>query len=81
VFRNGQLTIPPNVDHSRKVLSWRFSNTIDKYFCMDALNEAIKRYGVPLIFNTDQGCQFISDELIYQKTENIKHKIFFLYFQ
>jgi len=48
--------------YSRKVLSWRFSNTLDKYFCMDALNEAIKRYGIPAIFNTDQGCQFTSDE-------------------
>lgn len=47
---------------SRKVLSWRLSNTLDTSFCIEALKEAIERYGVPEIFNTDQGSQFTSDE-------------------
>lgn len=45
---------------SRKVLAWRLSNTLTTDFCLDALNEAICRYGKPEIFNTDQGCQFTS---------------------
>jgi len=47
--------------YSRKVLSWRISNTLDTAFCVDCLEEAIQRYGNPEIFNTDQGCQFTSD--------------------
>ena len=43
---------------SRKVLSWRLSNTLDASFCVEALEEAISRYGCPEIFNTDQGSQF-----------------------
>jgi len=46
---------------SRKVLSWRLSNTMDTEFCVDALEEALGRYGTPEIFNTDQGAQFTSD--------------------
>ncbi len=46
---------------SRKVLSWRLSNTMDTAFCIEALKEAIQRYGKPDIFNTDQGSQFTSD--------------------
>jgi len=45
---------------SRKVLSWRLSNTLDTSFCLDALEEAIHLYGKPNIFNTDQGSQFTS---------------------
>lgn len=48
--------------YSRKVLSWRVSNTLDVNFCVDALEEAIERYGAPEIFNTDQGSQFTSKE-------------------
>ena len=48
--------------YSRKVLSWRVSNTLDTSFCVDALEEAIEAYGVPEIFNTDQGSQFTSEE-------------------
>ncbi len=43
---------------TRKVLSWRLSNTLDASFCVEALNEAIARYGPPEIMNTDQGSQF-----------------------
>ena len=46
--------------HSRKVLAWRLSNTMDVQFCVDALEEALGRYGSPDIFNTDQGSQFTS---------------------
>ena len=46
---------------SRKVLSWRLSNTLDASFCMEALEEAIMQYGMPGVFNTDQGSQFTSD--------------------
>ena len=45
---------------TRKVLSWRLSNTLDNSFCIDALEEAITQYGIPDIFNTDQGSQFTS---------------------
>ncbi len=47
---------------SRKVLSWRLSNTMDTHFCVEALEEALALYGVPEIFNTDQGAQFTSLE-------------------
>lgn len=47
---------------SRKVLSWRLSNTLDTSFCIEALEEAIHKYGTPDIFNTDQGSQFTSVE-------------------
>ncbi len=50
--------------HSRKVLSWRLSNTLDSDFCVEAALEAISRYGTPEIFNTDQGAQFTSDAFI-----------------
>ena len=46
--------------YSRKVLSWRLSNTLDSSFCVSALEEAIYKYGVPEIFNTDQGSQYTS---------------------
>ena len=46
--------------HSRKVLSWRLSNTLDADFCVAALEDAIAEYGIPCIFNTDQGAQFTS---------------------
>ncbi len=47
--------------HTRKVLSWRVSNTMDSDFCVEALEEALSRYGTPGIFNTDQGAQFTAD--------------------
>jgi putative transposase len=46
--------------HSRRVLSWRVSNTLDTDFCIEALEEALQRFGAPEIFNTDQGAQFTS---------------------
>ena len=44
--------------YSRKVLSWRLSNSMDQEFCIEALEEALQRYNIPGIFNTDQGSQF-----------------------
>lgn len=46
--------------YSRRILTWRLSNTLDTTFCVDALNEALTLYGSPDIFNTDQGAQFTS---------------------
>jgi putative transposase len=46
--------------HTRHVLAWRLSTTQDTSFCLEALDEAIERYGTPEIFNTDQGSQFTS---------------------
>ena len=47
--------------YNHKVLSWRLSNTMDTYFCLEALEEAIGKYGKPEIFNSDQGSQFTSE--------------------
>ena len=47
---------------TRHVLAWRLSNTMDAGFCVEALHEALARYGRPEIFNTDQGSQFTSSE-------------------
>jgi putative transposase len=59
--------------HSRKVLSWRLSNTLDASFCVGALEEAIDTYGKPEIFNTDQGSQFTGIDFIgVLKRENIQ---------
>ncbi|HZI76094.1 MAG TPA: IS3 family transposase [Gemmatimonadales bacterium] len=46
--------------HSRKVLTWRLSNTMDATFCVEALEDALATYGRPEIFNSDQGAQFTS---------------------
>ena len=45
---------------TRKVLAWRISNTLEADFCIEALNEAVHRFGPPEIMNTDQGSQFTS---------------------
>jgi putative transposase len=47
--------------YSRKVLAFRVSNTLATDFCVEALEEALRRYGAPEIFNTDQGSQFTDD--------------------
>jgi putative transposase len=46
---------------SRRVLAWRLSITMDTSFCIEALEEAMRIYGRPEIFNTDQGSQFTSE--------------------
>lgn len=55
---------------SRRVLSWRLSNTLTTDFCVEAVREALHRYGKPDIFNTDQGCQFTSLEFAGLLKEN-----------
>jgi len=47
--------------YSRKVLAWRLSISMDTHFCVEAVEEALERYGAPEIFNTDQGSQFTSE--------------------
>jgi len=47
--------------YSRKILTWKLSNSLDVDFCVEALKEAIERYGTPEIFNSDQGSQFTSE--------------------
>jgi putative transposase len=47
--------------YSRRVLAWRLSNTLETSFCLDALEEALERFGKPDIFNTDQGSQFTAE--------------------
>jgi putative transposase len=47
---------------SRKVLAWRLSNTLTTDFCVEALHEALAKYGTPEIFNTDQGAQFTDQD-------------------
>ena len=60
-MRKGFLYLVAVMDwHSRKVLSWRLSNSLDTEFCIAALREALAKYGTPAIFNTDQGSQFTS---------------------
>jgi putative transposase len=56
--------------YSRKILSWRISNTLDVDFCIEALQEALDRFGCPCIFNSDQGSQFTSNAF----TESLKEK-------
>jgi len=62
-MRRGFLYLVAIMDWAtRKVLSWRLSNTMEADFCVAALEEALDRYGKPEIFNTDQGSQFTSDD-------------------
>jgi len=58
---------------TRRVLSWQLSNTLEADFCVEALCEAIEKYGCPSIFNSDQGSQFTSADWIDElKTNSIK---------
>lgn len=60
-MRRGFLYLVAIMDRAtRKVLSWRVSNTMDMEFCLEALGDAMARFGRPGIFNTDQGSQFTS---------------------
>ena len=61
-MRRGFLYLVAIIDWStRRVLSWRLSNTLAAGFCVEALGEALARFGRPAIFNTDQGSQFTSE--------------------
>jgi putative transposase len=56
--------------HSRKVLAWRLSNSLDTEFCIAVLDEALAKFGTPEIFNTDQGCQYTSERHIERLTDH-----------
>ena len=57
--KNGFLYLVAIMDWAtRRVLSWRFTNTLDDIFCVEALEEAVATYGKPEIMNTDQGSQY-----------------------
>ena len=56
---------------SRRVLAWRVSITLEVAFCLDAVEEALARYGKPRIFNTDQGSQFTSAAFTGLLLENV----------
>jgi putative transposase len=59
--------------HSRYILSWRVSISLESEFCVAALEEALEKYGIPEVFNTDQGVQFTSEQFIcILKKYNIK---------
>ncbi len=56
---------PERVDwHTRKVLAWRISNTLEAEFCVDALNEAIHKFGPPEIMNTDSHMMVTSSRVV-----------------
>jgi putative transposase len=64
-LKGGNVYLVAIIDlYSRKILSWRVSNTMDAEFCVSALEEAIALWGEPAIFNTDQGSQFTSDAFV-----------------
>ena len=73
-MRRGFIYLVAIIDwYSRHVLSWRISNTLDSNFCTDALQDALRIYGKPEIFNSDQGSQFTSDDFIdVLKNNNIQ---------
>jgi len=52
------------------MLSWRLSNTCDRFFCIEALEEAIRRYGTPGIFNSDQGSTFTCPDYVKVLLDN-----------
>jgi putative transposase len=68
--KNGFLYLVAIMDWAtRKVLSWRLSNTLDASFCVEALEEAIAKYGKPEIMNTDQGSQYTGADWITTLTK------------
>jgi putative transposase len=70
-MRRGFLYLVAIMDwHSRRVLVWRLSNTLDTNFCVEALEAALACFGQPQIFNTDQGCQFTSDDFTGKLNEH-----------
>ncbi len=69
-MKQGFLYLVAVIDwRSRLVLSWRLSNTMDKTFCVEAVREALEKYGKPEIFNTDQGVQFTCEAFITTLSE------------
>ena len=74
-MRRGFLYLVAVMDWAtRKVLAWRLSNTMEAEFCVEALKDALAKYGPPEIFNSDQGSQFTSDDFT-QVLKDAKVKI------
>jgi putative transposase len=74
-MRRGFLYLVAIMDWAtRKVLAWRLSNTMEAEFCVEALKDALAKYGPPEIFNSDQGSQFTSDDFT-QVLKDAKVKI------
>lgn len=73
-MKKGFLYLVAIIDlYSRFILSYCLSNSLSEYFCLDCLQTALKNWGKPVIFNTDQGCQFTSKNFIQiLKNEEIK---------
>lgn len=61
--------------YSRRVLSWRLSNTLESGFCVEALDENLRLHGKPEIFNSDQGSQFTSEAFIKRLNDEKTVKI------
>jgi putative transposase len=62
---NGFMYLTAVIDwHSRFILSWRLSNTLNNDFCLQVVQEAFDNYGIPEVFNTDQGCQYTSKDFV-----------------
>jgi putative transposase len=72
--RKGHVYLVAIMDwHSRYVVSWEVSNSMEAYFCIAALKRAFRKYGYPDIFNSDQGSQFTGDE--FQKTFQMSGRV------
>lgn len=70
-MRRGYMYLFVIIDwHSRKVIDWELSNTLDLSFCLDCLKRAIQHSGIPEIMNTDQGSQFTSEQWIFFLKDN-----------
>ena len=64
-MRKGFVYLAAVIDWTtRRVLSWKLSNSLTTDFCIEAVEDAIDRHGKPEIFNTDQGCQFTSNAFV-----------------
>jgi hypothetical protein len=61
--------------HSRRVLSWRLSNSLSADFCCEALQEALARHGRPEIFNTDPGAQFTKPQEAVVSSRNLAFRL------
>lgn len=73
-LNQGYVYLVAIIDHfSRFILSWSLSSTLDRHFCIQALETAISKYGAPEYFNSDQGAQFTSVDFIsVLKSHNVK---------
>jgi putative transposase len=59
-MQSQEVSTPICREYSRRVLSWRISNSMEAAFCVDCLEDALREHGKPEVFNSDQGSQFTS---------------------